>query len=777
MRTAAYRISQVALASLCGLICGLAFTGIKATSALATGDANTASCPNASMGGFREYLPDCRAYEMITPPYKEGYEFRILGESFPELDGENESPFLVGGSLGAINGGPDTASDYGTYKLMRTNAGWVTVPVDPSPSEFVVDSQLNDGYAAVSITGTGNTLYVLRKPTESVFSANLYLVKPNSAPQRIGPLLPEATIPPNSTGNRTINGGAPVEFAGATNDLSHVLYYIEPVQPKTTHRVGLTDLWPGDTTVLNGSREVVSLYEYAGTNHSEPTLVGLNDEGHPITQCGVRLGGPPKGIGFGAISNDGETVIFTAAPRGCQGVNQSGEPITGEGPRVYEIYARVAGKETIPISEPSNGPSGDCSTCNLTNPQSATFEGASSDGMKIFFSTEQELLPGSNGRSIYEFNRNGLKGYMLSLVASDIGSGGLAAVSPDGSRVYYVSEPVDEFEGPPNLYVARIECSEEKLPCGSAEIHSTYIATLSRQDAREWSATEARKPMSLTPNGLHLVFTSFADVVGNETGNSQQVFSYDVESTVLTRVSIGDHGYNKNGDGQNAEIPFVNFGNGPEGAPDIGVDRHPAVSNDGSVIVFQTRAALTPQAVEKEEFIEEAPYAARNVYEYRDGQVYLISDGKSATEMRREFQVDGAHVLGVSGSGDDVFFRTSGPLVSQDVDELTDVYDARVDGGFPEASANTDCGDGCQSGEGATSSLITAPGTQAFGGEAAAAVPAVVVKPRVKALAIGPRVARALAACRKRKVARRKRLVCEAAARRLDAHTAKKIGK
>ena len=39
--------------------------------ALAAGDANESACPNEASSGFRSYLPDCRAYELVSPPFKD----------------------------------------------------------------------------------------------------------------------------------------------------------------------------------------------------------------------------------------------------------------------------------------------------------------------------------------------------------------------------------------------------------------------------------------------------------------------------------------------------------------------------------------------------------------------------------------------------------------------------------------------------------------------------------------------------------------------------------
>ena len=107
-----------------------------------------------------------------------------------------------------------------------------------------------------------------------------------------------------------------------------------------------------------------------------------------------------------------------------------------------------------------------------------------------------------------------------------------------------------------------------------------------------------------------------------------------------------------------------------------------AVSGDGSTVVFTSRAALTAEAVPASELPAEE--GTGSAYEYRssvgvggsimDGDVYLISDGAAAPRTA---------ALGLDASAGDVFFHTSDSLVPQDSDSQFDVYDARVDGGFP----------------------------------------------------------------------------------------------
>ena len=61
----------------------------------------------------------------------------------------------------------------------------------------------------------------------------------------------------------------------------------------------------------------------------------------------------------------------------------------------------------------------------------------------------------------------------------------------------------------------------------------------------------------MTPDGQFLVFTSSADLTPGDTSTAQQVFEYDAQTGELVRVSIGQNGFNDNGntDTFGAEIP------------------------------------------------------------------------------------------------------------------------------------------------------------------------------------------------------------------------------
>ena len=96
---------------------------------------------------------------------------------------------------------------------------------------------------------------------------------------------------------------------------------------------------------------------------------------------------------------------------------------------------------------------------------------------------------------------------------------------------------------------------------------------------------------------------------------------------------------------------------------------------DGSTIVFVTAEALSAQDID----------GVSDVYAWHDGLVSLISDGRT-----------GGREAWITPSGRDIFFSTDGRLTASDGDANTDIYDARVGGGFDFTQPAPCFGDSCQ---------------------------------------------------------------------------------
>jgi hypothetical protein len=105
------------------------------------------------------------------------------------------------------------------------------------------------------------------------------------------------------------------------------------------------------------------------------------------------------------------------------------------------------------------------------------------------------------------------------------------------------------------------------------------------------------------------------------------------------------------------------------------------LTEDGKLAFFSTTEPLVPQ--DKNGLMD--------VYEYdiETGRLHLVSSGQG------EF---GSWFVDASANGNDVFIGTREKLIRADKDTLADVYDARVQGGYPEPPPPpTACvGDACR---------------------------------------------------------------------------------
>jgi hypothetical protein len=313
---------------------------------------------------------------------------------------------------------------------------------------------------------------------------------------------------------------------------------------------------------------------------------------------------------------------------------------------------------------------------------------------------------------------------------------------------------------------------------------TVFIATLPDSEAgREVEAVQweghGSKAANVTPDGDFLLFTSHGALTADDTRGlgPEQVYWYDALTGTLARASIGEHGLNDDGNAGTGGAGIV-VPNTKVGQP----RRDPSMSDDGSLVFFQSPVGLTARALNDVPMNAKGASIgvdqAQNVYEWEapgthgcgeaSGCVYLISDGQDVSEEGGAAGVTGSAVelLGTDASGDDVFFTTADQLVPADTDSEIDYYDARVDGGFPAPSTVPGCdGENCH-GAGPAPEIIGPLPSEVLTGEGNL-LPQGASKPRgpPPPLTRSQKLAKALAGCRKDRV-HRKRAACEEQARK-----------
>ena len=814
-----------------GFVAGLACVATGVFSAPAR--AEEPACPNeAFRTGLSASLPDCRAYELVTPPYKDGAPPSVLSAVSPE--GSHAIVQSVG-NFGDANASPSDAG--GTYELTRTATGWNETGIDLPQSQFPFDELYG---ASEDLT---ETLWLARPNGQSVEADDLYMRDADGTLRDLGPITnPEGTKNgPPGLGEHT---GFYIIYHGASRDLSHVLFAINSADSVASEEAE-PRLWRGDATV---PPLLPSLYEYTagGAEGAEPRLVGVENEGpldgsphvnegaKLVSDCGINLGSREGdgGDGENAISESGATIFFTAraATEGTGGghCNSGNE---GTGPPVNELDARLGGEKTLKISSPShplaqgNGTGAEeCdAACEAAAPEPGVFQGASRDGSKVFFLTKQPLLNGDEGgtgtgQDLYEDEIEG-EGASAKLarvvqVSHDPHAGqaaevqGVTRISEDGSHVYFVAKGVltgknaggaEPEPGANNLYVfgrdaqfpegrtafiatlsseTEAELIKNEEPCATLsgvpkeECEEPFKSEYNRKNAADedlWNI-DGEAHAQATPDGRFLVFSTATDLTAPEdTSEVSQVFRYDAETGELTRVSIGQRVAGECPARKKVEERFNCNGNTDTFGVEIGsptAGRPAAISEDGSYIVFQSADGLTPGALNGQEETfevngEERTYFANNVYEYHNGEVSLISDGRDTSATISGIGESSVRVEGMTPSGSDIFFTTADRLVPQDTDTEQDIYDARIGGGFP-APVPTPCQEEACQGAPAAAPLFGASSSTTLSGagnltpQPAAAAP----KPKTAAQIKAEKLAKALKACKKDKK-KTKRTKCE----------------
>jgi hypothetical protein len=724
------------------------------------------SCPNAGIRQtqFSTYLPDCRAYELVSPVDKEGASIGAAASGGTVSSGDGSAvKYDSSVGFGDVQGFEGHGAE---YVSSRGPGGWTTHAISPKQASVALGVYTSSQYEAFSEDLSkgvffGYTPVVPGHPNVE-HATNLYLRSDVLAgPLGNYELLTDSVVPVPAESDVPQPYQANVAYVGASADFSHVVFQSD--NDMTVEAAGLSPALP-------------KVYEwFDGTVR----LVGILPDGKPAEGSvgGRGAGGGESSLYYqhnwtlNSVSADGSRVVFEATPfrkRAAEGYAE----VEGD------LYMRVDGRETVRL----NASERSSSKPDPSGPQPAQFFGATPDDSKVFFITEGLLTDDASGRrNLYMYDINAPAGKHLTLLSVDEQPCGGCSGSPvmEGDFLYGSSEDRATHVLPDGIsrdgsyvyFIGRSPLVAGQLPLKYEEEelyvwHNGVVRAITKHFEKYAGGTgwgerkpETQNEFRITPDGRYAVFTAGGrsqvelEAAFRAAGLGvppppfhSEVFLYSYETERLRCVSCNPSGADSEG---NSHLNNEQADLSAAGGTIITQYLSRPLSDDGSYVFFETDSALLPQDTNGE----------RDVYEYdsRSGELRLVSSGACGCVST---------FVDASRDGSSVFFTTHQKLVVSDVDDSADMYVARIDGGIQSQNGLlvAPCeGDDCQ-GPAKLSPVFSLPSSSTFAGVGNAVQPvSVSVKHRSKGLTDAQKLRRALAVCRRKP--KRGRRVCEARAK------------
>jgi hypothetical protein len=725
---------------------------------------SSSSCANEALRtATSAHLPDCRAFEQVSPVDKGGFA-AVPPTGAPAQTAPSGQTIAYLG----YNAFPDALGNtalFAAHVSTRTADGWNTAEWTPQVPKAEVLRIYKVDYAFSEDLSQGilQVPLISLAPGAAPYASNLFrrgsdgrysLV--NTAP----PLVSVQTLCEPEELASCYEYIDVTSYAGSSTDFSHVIFE-SSAQFKA-------EAPPYPTP---------SLYE---SSEGQVRLVGVLPDGK-AAQGSTAGAGSSVFYSDGsltrdqriehAISTDGSRVVFQAtADGGSPNPAQNGQT---------EVYDRVEARETIELSTSEIG-----ATPENNTPAPAKFWTASDDGSRVFFTTAAELTTQAktgveNGEDLYEYDFNKPVGERLTDLSLDVNpvdaaSGamvqGVVGASNDGSYVYFVAKGQlvagKGVDGQPNLYMVH----DAGAPIFIATLSGAAACNLAGRtssDACDWTANPAELEAYVVPNGKYLGFMSIMKLptAANPEGyNNIDRATHEPDSEVYeySAPTQAEQAANEFG-------KLVCASCDPTGAQPIGSALIGGVIQVGQGGEFPYNAVGTP--FHRVRAINEAGtrlvYAApgpmghpfSQAYEYeQDGEGSCVEGRGCHYLLSNPGSADASQILGMGPDGNDIFLVAAAPLAATDVDNLRDVYDARVGGGFATSTKGAGCEGDCRHPASASSGPPPLVGYSSGASGNVAVAPG---RPPTRA----QKLAKALKQCRAKRN-KRKRVGCEAIAKR-----------
>ncbi|HYI80867.1 MAG TPA: hypothetical protein VEW67_08410 [Thermoleophilaceae bacterium] len=683
--------------------------------------ASAQECPNAAIraqqGPAVEAMPDCMALEMVSAPRKYSQN---AGVPMLSVDGDR----ALYNTRGAVEGAPSQENLlFGdTYVATRGPEGWTSQPTSLSDPDLRQPGEQTARSFSPDLTrwlAFGATLGERQEGIARLFASGV-----DGSLVEASPLLT-----PLDRRHGRIDY---LLMSQASADHSRVF-----IQTGESATYGYGDPSP------SGADAQQNWYVSTRSPSADPTLsLVARDAAGQVWggRCGVSVGGGLSKT-QGAVSHpDGSRLFFSTRP------GQTGTGACDSAANKLRILER---DETSSGATIGSLIASECDrvapACNTTDGDDF-YEGASADGTKVYFTTTRQLVDSdmdagiagvscssaffvAAGCDLYLHDSTKPVGSRLTLVSAGDGTNPptgtnagvfsvLAGISGDGSHVYFVAQGKltnvpnalgqTAVDGDRNLYAYVVD---DEHPAGEL----SFVAKVAVEDESKlyggfgtirygtWNNAGYPVPVTETDaegnevggDGHVFVFQTEAGVDPTDTDGVTDVYRYDADTGELERISVGAP--DAPGGAGNGAFPVGPRAGGnpkPEYISTDFAERKRWVSEDGGTVVFKTAEGLASGD----------DNGVVDVYLWREGVVHRVAGSADLAAIAALGGLDEAtRRPTLSHDGSVVAFATSSRVLPEDGDTVSDIYVARVDGGYLRTTEQncTALTDTCQ-GRGAT---------------------------------------------------------------------------
>jgi len=461
------------------------------------------SCPNSQLRQLTgaSYLPDCRAYEIVSPELAGNILLRAISQ--PTLYPEHPSRFLFYGLAGVLSGtGGTNAYQADTYVSTRTNDGWVSK------------------YTGIhSDTGVFNFFAMGNR------SLDRFLNTTNSC---CGELLPRLFDT-----NEDFLGRWPLNYSSVPG-AEQAVGAFQP-SPDFDHMAfsSQTDFDPEGNGVTSAPG---SAYDYdVAANATE--LISKTASGDDITQDpanpdaaeviefpGRSENGPrtPKAM-YPSVSIDGSHILMST--KGCASCT------------LEHLYMRVGG--------------GSGFTWDIAPGTAVDYYGMTADGLKVFFTTNQKLTLDDTDTSVdlYEWSEEGALAAepLTRISAASSGEKGdtddcssewaskCDVVQVEGQNV--TDNPISTESGDVYFYSPELLDDGENGAEGGLNLYAYRGGAIRLVTTLSANGTKKVSRLQVSPDGAHAAFMTTAKLTAYNNVGLKEMYSFDPATEAVDCVS------------------------------------------------------------------------------------------------------------------------------------------------------------------------------------------------------------------------------------------------